>query len=87
MQISDILQTMDYGKAPEDSTIVADWLARHENGFGHFIDGAFTDPGETFEVQNPATAEVIAHVTQGSEAHGHRRRACGAAGVGGAFGA
>ncbi|SPJ25282.1 aldehyde dehydrogenase family protein [Palleronia abyssalis] len=68
MQISDILQTMDYGKAPEDSTIVADWLARHENGFGHFIDGAFTDPGETFEVQNPATAEVIAHVTQGSEA-------------------
>ncbi|SFH22026.1 aldehyde dehydrogenase (NAD+) [Palleronia marisminoris] len=68
MSIQDILRTMDYGTAPEDASIVTAWLEKHQNGLGHFIDGAFTDPGETFEVANPATGEVIAHVTQGSEA-------------------
>ncbi|MDT0682166.1 aldehyde dehydrogenase family protein [Roseicyclus sp. F158] len=66
MSIQDILQTMDYGPAPEDSTIVRDWLARHEEGFGHFIGGAFTAPGETFEVQDPAKGETIARVSQGT---------------------
>ncbi|TKA95566.1 aldehyde dehydrogenase family protein [Cereibacter changlensis] len=66
--ITDILQTMDYGPAPEDSAIVRDWLKRHEAGFGHFIDGGFTAAGETFEVTNPASGEVIARVSQGSDA-------------------
>ena len=66
--ITDILHTMDYGPAPEDSAIVRDWLHRHEAGFGHFIDGAFTAPGESFAVTDPATGAVLAHVTQGSEA-------------------
>jgi aldehyde dehydrogenase (NAD+) len=66
--IMKILDTLDYGPAPEDSTIVGTWLKKHEGGFGHFVDGAYTAPGETFEVTNPATGEVIARVTQGSEA-------------------
>ncbi|WP_375262726.1 aldehyde dehydrogenase family protein [Palleronia sp.] len=68
MSIQDILRTMDYGTAPEDASIVTAWLDKHQNGLGHFIGGAFTDPGETFEVANPATGKVIAHVTQGTEA-------------------
>ncbi|HEY4193870.1 MAG TPA: aldehyde dehydrogenase family protein, partial [Mesorhizobium sp.] len=67
-KVTDILKSMEYGPAPEDSAIVGDWLARHEGGFGHFIGGAFTEPGETFEVSNPATSKVVAHVTQGSDA-------------------
>ncbi len=65
--ITDILNSMDYGPAPEDSKIVRAWLKRHEAGFGHFIDGAFTAPGETFEVAAPASAEHLARVTQGSD--------------------
>ncbi|NDW07385.1 aldehyde dehydrogenase family protein [Jiella pacifica] len=66
--ITDIMQTMSYGPAPEDSGVVRDWLKKHEAGFGHFIDGAFTAPGETFDVMNPATEEVIAKVSQGTAA-------------------
>ena len=67
-KIADILRTMEYGPAPEDSTIIREWLARHEDGFGHFIDGAFTAPGDTFDVADPATGKTIARVTQGSDA-------------------
>ncbi|WOI55366.1 aldehyde dehydrogenase family protein [Palleronia sp. LCG004] len=68
MSIREIMESMEYGPAPEDSRIARDWLARHEGGFGHFIGGAFTRPGETFEVRDPATESVIARVTQGSGA-------------------
>ena len=62
-KIRDILDTMDYGPAPEDSKDVRAWLASHEAGFGHFIGGAFTKPkGETFEVHNPANSEKLADV-------------------------
>ena len=66
--IKDILRTMDYGPSPESFEHVAAWLERHESGFGLFIDGRFTRPGELFDVFNPATAKRIAGATQGSAA-------------------
>ncbi|WP_207481872.1 aldehyde dehydrogenase family protein [Arenibaculum pallidiluteum] len=66
--ILSILDTLDYGPAPEDCNVARTWLKKHEAGFGHFIDGRFTAPGETFEVMNPATGETIAKVTQGTAA-------------------
>jgi aldehyde dehydrogenase (NAD+) len=67
--ITKIMEEMDYGVAPEADDIVAAWLERHSDGFGHFIDGAFTKPGsETFEVLNPASGKVIAKVAQGGKA-------------------
>ncbi|WP_306132065.1 aldehyde dehydrogenase family protein [Roseivivax marinus] len=66
MSIREILKDMSYGPAPEDSKIVEGWLESHRDGFGHFIDGAFTAPGKTFEVRNPATGRAIAQVTQGT---------------------
>jgi aldehyde dehydrogenase (NAD+) len=66
--IKDILRTMDYGPAPEGAEHVRAWLDEHESGFGHFINGAFTRPGELFDVFNPATGERIARATQGSGA-------------------
>ena len=65
MTIRDIFNEMSYGPAPESSAEAQDWLAAHGSRFGHWIDGGFTKPGETFETKNPATAKVLAEVTQG----------------------
>ncbi|MFO1175343.1 MAG: aldehyde dehydrogenase family protein [Paracoccaceae bacterium] len=65
--VSKILQTMDYGPAPEANGDVLKWLAARRT-FGHFIAGAFTAPAQTFEVRNPATGDLLARVGQGSPA-------------------
>jgi aldehyde dehydrogenase (NAD+) len=67
-KITEILDSMDYGPAPEDTTIATEWLTRNDAGFGHFIGGAFTKYGDTFAVTNPATGGAIARVTQGTAA-------------------
>ncbi len=64
--VKDILRTMDYGPSPEGSEHVRAWLEEHKAGFGHFINGAFTKPGDLFDVFNPASGERIARVSQGS---------------------
>src|SRR3984957_4581155 len=64
--IKDILRTMDYGPSPESSEHVGVWLEEHKSGFGHFIGGVFTKPGDLFDVVNPATGERIVRVSQGS---------------------
>ncbi len=66
--VKEILATMDYGPAPEAADHVRDWLAAHESGFGHFIDGAFTTPADTFAVRDPARDLPLARVAQGSPA-------------------
>jgi aldehyde dehydrogenase (NAD+) len=68
-QIKDILETMDYGPAPEASDHVRAWLDKHADGFGHFIDGAFVRPANRnfFDVENPANGTVLARVAEGTE--------------------
>ena len=68
MTIKDKFDRMDYGPAPESSAEALAWLARHNAGFGHFIDGSFTAPGPGFDTRNPATGAVLARITQGSAA-------------------
>jgi aldehyde dehydrogenase (NAD+) len=63
--IREIFDTMDYGTAPEGNAEARAWLARHPR-FGHWIDGAFTAPGESFVTRNPATGEVLAEISQGT---------------------
>ena len=67
-KITDILRTMEYGPSPESDEHVRAWLASHRDGFGHFLAGRFVAPGALFDVNNPATGERIAGVTQGSAA-------------------
>ena len=68
-EIKDILRTMEYGPAPEDDSIVNDWLARHKGRFGHFIDGKFTKPGkDNFDVFNPSNNVKLASVANGTKA-------------------
>ncbi len=66
IQISELLTRMDYGDAPEDPTLVMDWITRHGSVFGHYINGKFRDPGSTFPVINPARGQRLAEVTQGT---------------------
>ncbi len=64
MTVKEIFETMDYGPAPESTAEARDWIAAYDGRFGHFIDGAFTAPGDGFDSRNPATGEVLATLTQ-----------------------
>ena len=70
MSIAEILETMDYGTAPENSDEAMAWLDRNNKRFGPFIDGAFRDPvaGGYFDTINPADGTVLARIAQGSAA-------------------
>ena len=68
MTIKEIFDRMDYGPAPEGNAEAKDWLAKHGATFGHFIDGQFTAPGQTFATKNPANGIDLAQATQGSAA-------------------
>ena len=68
MSVKEIFESMEYGPAPESAAEALTWLVDQGDRFGHFIDGAFTLPGETFESRNPATGEVLASLTQATQA-------------------
>lgn len=66
MTTREIFDTMDYGPAPESAAEALAWIATRGPAFGHFIDGTFTAPGETFATKNPATGAELAQITQGT---------------------
>ena len=67
MTINEILETMDYGTAPETASKALAWLDKNRP-FGNFINGKMTDAGNTFCVTNPATGDELARVTQATAA-------------------
>ena len=62
--IKEILQTMDYGPAPESTKEANAWLDQHGRRFGLFIDGAWSEAAATFATSNPADGSELAQVTQ-----------------------
>ena len=57
--IEKIMETMDYGKAPEDASAAKAWLAAHPR-LEHFINGAFKgDKSDGLAVNNPANGEAL----------------------------
>ncbi|MEP3785256.1 aldehyde dehydrogenase family protein [Ascidiaceihabitans sp.] len=68
MSVKEIFETMDYGTAPENASEALAWIVDQGGQFGHFIDGAFTDPGTGFDSKNPATGDVLATLTQATDA-------------------
>jgi aldehyde dehydrogenase (NAD+) len=65
--VTDVLDSMDYGPAPESNSIVKEWLAAHAKGFGHFVGGRFvTSAAQRLDVFNPANSEKLGTVPQGS---------------------
>ena len=67
MTVKEIFDTLDYGPAPESAEEALAWIVDQGGSFGHFINGAFTKPGTTFETKNPATGTVLAEVTQATQ--------------------
>ncbi len=69
MSIAEILETMDYGPAPESDTEARDWIARHAEGAGLFINGAWVAPdsGEWLETHDPSTGELLMRIARGGE--------------------
>ena len=66
MKVTDILETMDYGKAPEDPKPALEWIEKNGTQFGLYINGESNIPEdrESFETRNPATGEVLATICQ-----------------------
>ena len=67
--VTEILDTMDYGPAPESNSHVQAWLSQHDGKFGHFISGRFeASTARRLDVFNPANGEKIASVPNGMAA-------------------
>lgn len=66
MTVKEILETMDYGEAPEGPQPALDWIASHEGKGGLYIDGAISKPADRnyFETKNPADGKVLASICQ-----------------------
>jgi aldehyde dehydrogenase (NAD+) len=62
--VSEALELMDYGPAPESPKIALDWL--QDRQFGHFVNGTFTEPGDTFVTASPYSGETLANIGQGT---------------------
>ena len=67
MTVPEIFETMDYGQAPESPAEALAWLVDQGDRFGHYIDGAFTDPQDSFEAKNPANGNVLATLSQATQ--------------------
>ena len=67
MNVSQIFETMDYGKAPEASDEAMKWIASFKGRFGHFINGTFTKTEGLFPSVNPATTQELAKISQASK--------------------
>jgi aldehyde dehydrogenase (NAD+) len=68
MTVADILETMEYGPAPEAKEPGLHWIEEHQP-FGLFVNGGWREPasGEQFNVINPATGQSLASVAQAGE--------------------
>lgn len=65
--VSQILETLEYGPAPESPAVVNAWLDDHGRSFGHFINNQWVKPSgrKTYDSVNPATGEKLATTVQG----------------------
>jgi aldehyde dehydrogenase (NAD+) len=70
MSVANVLQTMEYGPAPESAAPALEWLKRHNEKFGHFINGGWTHTAgnAVFDSINPATGKKLATIADGSPA-------------------
>ncbi|MDJ0826121.1 MAG: aldehyde dehydrogenase family protein [Rhodobacter sp.] len=68
MNVPEIFDTLDYGRAPESAAEALAWLVDGGDRYGHFIDGKMTEPGDGFLSRNPATGETLATLSQATQA-------------------
>jgi len=70
MSVAEILDSMDYGPAPEAATQARQWIDRYGGRFWHFIGGQWVKPAEEgwLTTTNPASGEKLGELTQGGQA-------------------
>jgi aldehyde dehydrogenase (NAD+) len=69
-KLSSLIETLDYGPAPESEAKTREWLKSHGSKFSHYIDGAWQAPknGGYFKTINPAKSdEVLAEIALGTK--------------------
>jgi aldehyde dehydrogenase (NAD+) len=69
-KLSTLIDTLDYGPAPESEAKTREWLKSHGSKFSHCIDGAWHSPknGGYFKTINPAKSdEVLAEIALGTK--------------------
>ncbi len=65
-QVSQLLDQLEYGPAPESADDVRAWIERSQP-FGHFIQGRSVEPGsKLLDVRGPASGELLTRVTHGT---------------------
>ena len=66
MKVKEILETMDYGEAPERAEQAKAWIATHSGKMGLYINGSIECPDgrDSLESRNPANGELLARVCQ-----------------------
>lgn len=64
--VAEILETMEYGPAPEGADVVRKWLASHGGRFELFIDNTWVEPdtGKYFDTENPSDGSKLASLAQ-----------------------
>lgn len=69
MTIPEILNTLNYGLAPEAAKPAEEWLKEHNNKFGLFINNEWREPSpkEYFDSINPANKNKLADIAQASD--------------------
>lgn len=69
-ELQDILQSMDYGLAPENDDIARQWLAEQNGKLGHYINGKFVAPkgAKKLKIISPIDNTKIADLFVGQKA-------------------
>jgi len=69
MKVAEILDSLQYGLAPEAARPAQEWLDAHDGRFGLFINNEWREPSskEWFDSINPATARKIADIAQAGD--------------------
>jgi len=67
--VSSILDTMEYGVAPEDDKIAREWIKSRGKNLGHFINGEFIKGAKSkpISVISPIDGEEITQIPCGSK--------------------
>jgi aldehyde dehydrogenase (NAD+) len=66
--VPQLLETLEYGPAPESPSPAEKWLDARQRTLGHFIDGAFVPGEKHFDSINPATGRPLAKIAQATRA-------------------
>jgi aldehyde dehydrogenase (NAD+) len=66
MKVKEILETMDYGEAPESAEQAKEWIAKYSGKMGLYINGSIECPEgrDSLESRNPANGELLSHICQ-----------------------